>query len=230
MCQIVVSSSCCLRLMAWWPECQWAGARCGGYQRTGRSGGGRGWAQALPWAHTGPGSRSAEAGHQTSDAERWLCSGWSWPRLEDGADTGHCAVGCGHQGLPHVQRKCHARQYPRSNFSWLDMIVCFHLSLNSDGNAVHIFHECPNFKLYNLQDKPSSFTVQNGGWVVYEKPNYMVKYIFLNIVSLVSRKSFLIREEVWRVWMEIASRMTQTIPKDWSSSNGRQVFKCIAIL
>ena len=76
------------------------------------------------------------------------------------------------------------------------MIVCFHLSLNSDGNAVHIFHECPNFKLYNLQDKPSSFTVQNGGWVVYEKPNYMVKYIFLNIVSLVSRKSFLIREEV----------------------------------
>ena len=76
------------------------------------------------------------------------------------------------------------------------MIVCFHLSLNSDGNAVHIFHECPNFKLYNLQDKPSSFTVQNGGWVVYEKPNYMVKYIFLNIVSLVSRESFLIREEV----------------------------------
>ena len=43
-----------------------------------------------------------------------------------------------------------------------------------DGNAVHIFQECSNFKLYNLQDKPSSFNVQNGGWVVYEKPNYMV--------------------------------------------------------
>ena len=76
------------------------------------------------------------------------------------------------------------------------MMVCHRLSLNLDGNAVHIFHECPNFKLYNLQDKPSSFTVQNGGWVVYEKPNYMVKNFILNIVSLVSRKSFLIREEV----------------------------------
>ena len=43
-----------------------------------------------------------------------------------------------------------------------------------DEKAVHIFHECPNFKLYDLQDKPSSFTVQNGGWVIYEKPNYMV--------------------------------------------------------
>jgi len=42
-----------------------------------------------------------------------------------------------------------------------------------DEKAVHIFHECPNFKLYDLQDKPSSFTVQNGGWVIYEKPNYM---------------------------------------------------------
>lgn len=53
-----------------------------------------------------------------------------------------------------------------------------------DGNAVHIFQECPNFKLYNLQDKPSSFNVQNGGWVVYEKPNYMV----LSIMSIIFSK------------------------------------------
>ena len=54
------------------------------------------------------------------------------------------------------------------------MIVFHSIESYIDGKAVHIFHECPNFKLYDLQDKPSSFTVQNGGWVIYEKPNYMV--------------------------------------------------------
>ena len=52
----------------------------------------------------------------------------------------------------------------------VNMIILFIL----DGHGVHIFHECPNFKLYNLQDRPSSFAVQNGGWVIYEKPNYKV--------------------------------------------------------
>ena len=79
-----------------------------------------------------PGQQRLVTGHQTSDAERWLCSGWSRPRLEDGADTGHCAVGCGHQGLPHAQRKCHARQYPRSNFSWSWLFVFIFLLIQME--------------------------------------------------------------------------------------------------
>ena len=44
-----------------------------------------------------------------------------------------------------------------------------------DGNAVHIFHQCPNFKLYNLQEKPNSYVVLNGGWAIYEKPGFKVQ-------------------------------------------------------
>ena len=209
--------------MVWCPGCQWAGARCGGWQRTGRCGAGRGWARAHPWAHTGPGSRSAKAGHQTSDAD-WemivfrmvMTSAGGWWRCW----TLRCGLWTPGTAL---WSETMSRQTTSKVKCFKIMMVCHRLSLNLDGNAVHIFHECPNFKLYNLQDKPSSFTVQNGGWVVYEKPNYMVKNFILNIVSLVSRKSFLIREEVWFVWMEIASQMTQTIPRDWSSSSGRQV-------
>ena len=48
----------------------------------------------------------------------------------------------------------------------------------SDGNAVHLTHECSNFKQFDLQDRPSSFVVHNGGWVVYEKPNYKGKCLY----------------------------------------------------
>ena len=45
-----------------------------------------------------------------------------------------------------------------------------------EGNSVNIFHQCPHFKLYDLQDKPSSYAVINGGWAIYEKPNFRGKH------------------------------------------------------
>jgi hypothetical protein len=48
------------------------------------------------------------------------------------------------------------------------------------GNAVTLMDDCGNFKSFNIQEKPSSFRVMNGGWVVYEKPNFKGKchYIY----------------------------------------------------
>lgn len=47
-----------------------------------------------------------------------------------------------------------------------------------DGNAVHIFHQCQNFKLYTLQEKPSSYVVLNGGWAIYEKPGFKGRLLY----------------------------------------------------
>ena len=47
-----------------------------------------------------------------------------------------------------------------------------------EGNQVNLFHQCANFKQFDLQDKPTSFQVHNGGWVIYEKPNYKGKWLY----------------------------------------------------
>lgn len=39
-------------------------------------------------------------------------------------------------------------------------------------------HPCQNFKLYNLQEKPASYIVLNGGWIIYEKANHKGKYLY----------------------------------------------------
>ena len=38
--------------------------------------------------------------------------------------------------------------------------------------------EYNNFKSFNMQEKPSSFRVMNGGWVIYEKPNFKGKCLY----------------------------------------------------
>ena len=43
---------------------------------------------------------------------------------------------------------------------------------------VHLSHQCPNFKQFDLQDRPASFLVHSGGWVVYEKPNYKGRWLY----------------------------------------------------
>ena len=61
-------------------------------------------------------------------------------------------------------------------FRMLEMCVNIYCQIVLvDGNAVHMFHQCQNFKLYNLQEKPSSYVVLNGGWAIYEKPGFKVQ-------------------------------------------------------
>ena len=47
-----------------------------------------------------------------------------------------------------------------------------------DGNSVNVFDENCNFKCLNIQEKPSSYVVHHGGWVVYEKPNFKGKLLY----------------------------------------------------
>jgi len=47
-----------------------------------------------------------------------------------------------------------------------------------DGNSVNIFNENGNFKCFNVQEKPSSYVVHHGGWVIYEKPNFKGKVLY----------------------------------------------------
>ena len=46
------------------------------------------------------------------------------------------------------------------------------------GNAITLMDEFANFKSFNIQEKPSSFRVLNGGWVIYEKPNFKGKCLY----------------------------------------------------
>jgi len=46
------------------------------------------------------------------------------------------------------------------------------------GRAVSIFSDAQTFKHVNLHDKPASFLVVNGGWVVYEKQNFKGRCLF----------------------------------------------------
>ena len=48
----------------------------------------------------------------------------------------------------------------------------------SDGNSVHLSHQCANFRQFDLHQKPTSFVVHNGGWVVFEKPNFKGKFLY----------------------------------------------------
>jgi len=44
------------------------------------------------------------------------------------------------------------------------------------GNAVNLYDENGNFKSFNIQDKPSSYAVSNGGWVIYSMANFKGKF------------------------------------------------------
>lgn len=46
------------------------------------------------------------------------------------------------------------------------------------GNTVSMMEELGNFKTFSLQEKPSSYSVLNGGWVIYEKPNFKGKCLY----------------------------------------------------
>ena len=46
------------------------------------------------------------------------------------------------------------------------------------GNSITVMDEFANFKSFNIQEKPSSFRVLNGGWVIYEKPNFKGKCLY----------------------------------------------------
>ena len=46
------------------------------------------------------------------------------------------------------------------------------------GNSITLMEEFANFKSFNIHEKPSSFRVLNGGWVIYEKPNFKGKCLY----------------------------------------------------
>lgn len=46
------------------------------------------------------------------------------------------------------------------------------------GNSITFMEEFANFKSFNIHEKPSSFRVLNGGWVIYEKPNFKGKCLY----------------------------------------------------
>merc|ERR1711962_32344 len=46
------------------------------------------------------------------------------------------------------------------------------------GNSITLMTEHVNFKSYNMQEKPSSYSVINSGWVMYEKPNFKGKCLY----------------------------------------------------
>ena len=48
----------------------------------------------------------------------------------------------------------------------------------SEGNSVHLSHQCANFRQFDLHNKPASFVVHNGGWVVFEKANFKGKFLY----------------------------------------------------
>ena len=47
------------------------------------------------------------------------------------------------------------------------------------GNAVTLTEEYGQFRSFSLQDKPTSFLVLHGGWVIYEKQNYKGKCLYV---------------------------------------------------
>jgi len=46
------------------------------------------------------------------------------------------------------------------------------------GNSVTLSDEYGQFKSFSIQEKPSSFQVLHGGWVIYEKPNFKGKCLY----------------------------------------------------
>jgi len=93
--------------------------------------------------------------------------GTNWFRIQDGLDIGWRMVTMMDSVLWGVDSR--DGLMARSNVN-IDNI--------QDGNAVHIFHQCQNFKLYNLQEKPSSYVVLNGGWAIHEKPGFKGRLLY----------------------------------------------------
>ena len=48
----------------------------------------------------------------------------------------------------------------------------------SAGNAVNVFDGSVNFMCFNIQDKPSSYVVMNGGWAIYSEANFKGKVMY----------------------------------------------------
>jgi len=46
------------------------------------------------------------------------------------------------------------------------------------GSRVNLYEENGNFKSFDLQDKPASFVVRNGGWVIYSNCNFKSKCLY----------------------------------------------------
>ena len=46
------------------------------------------------------------------------------------------------------------------------------------GNGVSLAEEYGQFRSFSLQEKPTSFLVLHGGWVIYEKQNYRGKCLY----------------------------------------------------
>ena len=48
------------------------------------------------------------------------------------------------------------------------------------GNGVSLAEEYGQFRSFSLQEKPTSFLVLHGGWVIYEKQNYKGKCLYFH--------------------------------------------------
>jgi len=46
------------------------------------------------------------------------------------------------------------------------------------GNSVNLFDENGNFKSFDIQEKPCSYIVRNGGWVIYTNANFKGKALY----------------------------------------------------
>ena len=78
-------------------------------------------------------------------------------------DSATCKKGAGWQDITGLCMK-------NSNIKLL-------LSIKA-GNSVTLADEFGQFKSFSIQEKPSSHVIVNGGWVIYEKPNYKGKCLY----------------------------------------------------
>jgi len=96
-----------------------------------------------------------------------------------------------------------------------------------DGNMINIFEEIVNFKSYNIQEKPSTYVVHNGGWVIYEKANFKGKFMYHHDSDCFSNDPINIKGPKLKSWQESigsirpltgkdVKRIAITVELDWS--------------
>jgi len=84
-----------------------------------------------------------------------------------------------------------------------------------DGNSVNLFDENGNFKCFNIQEKPNSYVVHNGGWVIYEKANFKGKMMFHHDGDCFSNDPLNSKGPKLKCWQDSIGSVRPLTGKDW---------------
>jgi len=84
-----------------------------------------------------------------------------------------------------------------------------------EGNSVNLFDENGNFKCFNIQEKPSSYVVHHGGWVIYEKANFKGKMMYHHDGDCFSNDPLNPKGPKLKSWQDAVGSVRPLTGNDW---------------